>query len=72
MATQKAMVRDLETGTYSQPMSLAEAIIKGIRDCQMTGGGTVWIHRPECDGQMGDEDCWCEPVPIIVDPLEVN
>ena len=72
MGTQKAMVRDLTDGTYSEPMSLAEAIVVGIRECQTTGGGTLWIHRTECDGTNGDEGCRCDPVDVVVEPLEVN
>ena len=72
MTGQKAMVRDLTLGTYTKQMSLAEAIIVAIRECQATGGGTIWLHRPECEGLDGDEGCWCDPISVAVDGMEVN
>ena len=69
---QPIVVRDTETGQYRHYTSAADAIIAGIREVQQSGGGSVWIHRPGCDGVFTDPECPCDPVPVNVDAEVVN
>lgn len=44
--------------------SQAEAIEAAIRQVRLEGGGFVWIHREECNGE---EECECDPVEVYVE-----
>lgn len=51
--------------------SQVEALAAAIDEARREGGGTVWLHRAECD--VGDDEpgpgCVCEPYPIEVPAL---
>lgn len=52
--------------------SATDALMVAIAELKSTGGGTVWIHRPDCDSPAENEDCLCFPVPLEVEPDRAN
>lgn len=72
MASPTGFLRDPTGGLSGLFASAADALLLAITDLKRTGGGTVWVHRPDCGGIVGDEECPCDPIPLIVDADEPN
>ena len=56
-----------EGSIRSYPTSL-DALMVAIRECKAEGGGTVWVHRANCNTGENSEDCPCDPIPFEVEP----
>lgn len=68
----EGFIRDPEGTLDGHYRSATDALMVAIAELKATGGGTVWIHRPDCDDEGGDEQCPCHPVPLIVESDLVN
>lgn len=44
-----------------------EAIEDAISDLRRDGGGSMWIHREDCDGDEAGQVCPCDPVEVFVE-----
>ena len=60
-------VRDSNGAIEGHYRNATDALMVAIAELKASGGGTVWIHRPDCIDPTDNEDCLCYPVPLEVE-----
>lgn len=48
----------------------AEAIMHAILEVRLDGGGRVHLHREECQHQIANKDCPCDPISFWVEGVD--
>lgn len=55
--------------TYDLQLSQWQAIVGAADGLAREGGGTMWLHHPDCSDPELTEDCDCLPVGVEVPAL---
>jgi hypothetical protein len=51
-----------------EALTQAEAVVEAIRDLRASGGGSLWIHSADFEGEHAEaEACPCHPALVQVE-----